>query len=521
MISVCMIARNEEGIIGTAIASTEGLADEVVVLDTGSDDNTIAEARQAGARVLEGSGDRMNKAEARNYVNEQARGDWVVILDCDEKIADPVGLRHFLETTEVDTVYGRQIFMTGNTRTLELNRMLCWRKGAMKYKYRAHEVPTPIGSKWPTSAKTNFEWEHRPPAGRYVWKLQYTLDRLLLDAEEYPNDSRPMFYLGRQYVYLKQWEKGLEWLGKYLASNGWVDRADAWYYSARCHGNLGNRKEQIRTLHMACAEMPRRRDWWGSLAEIYHKDGKDEIAVGLLKCALELPPPKDTYYTHHWFGAHIYDQMAICLWKLERHNEGLGYAEKALSFAPSNVRLQDNLRYFKQSRFSQLERVVPELYQPGRLLYVGAQPVREPEALRSMRRVGHEITLFEIWPENAAHYEKRGLFDHVIIGDVREIEALGLQRYDAILWWHGPEHIDLCDLPDTLRQLESLTDVVVLGCPWGIMSQKAIYGNPHEEHRTHLLPCDFPQTYNTDVIGEVNARSGHLVAWRINGCTED
>jgi len=521
MISVCIIARNEEGIIGTAIASTKGLADEVVVFDTGSDDNTIEEARLAGARVLEGSGDRMNKAEARNYVNEQAKGDWVVILDCDEKIADPCGLREFLETTDADAVYCRQVYIDANDkRTLEHSRMLCWRRGTMEYKYRAHEIPLPPDGKWPKTAYTDFVFEHRPPAGRNRWKLQYTLDRLLLDVQDYPKDARPMFYLGRQYTYLSQWKKGLEWLGKYLNSDGWIDRADAWNYSARCHAGLNNRKEQIRTLHMACAEMPRRRDWWGALAEVYHKDGKDNIAVGLLKYALEQPPPKGTYYNHHWFGAHIYDLMAICLWKLERHAEGLDYAEKALSLAPDNTRLQNNAHYFRQSRFNQLERCVPELYIPGRLLYVGAQPARQPEALMSMRRVGHEITLLEIWPENAAHYEKRGLFDHVIVGDVREIAELGLGRYDAIMWWHGPEHVDLSDLPDTLRQLESLTDIVVLGCPWGIMNQAAIYGNPHEEHRTHLQPKDFPQEYNTDVIGEVNARSGHLVAWRINGCTE-
>jgi len=521
MISVCLIARNEEGVIGKAIASTKGLADEVVVMDTGSTDGTVAEALSAGARILEGIGDRMNKAEARNYVNDHALGDWVVILDCDELIADPCGLRLFLETTDVDTVYGRQVYMTGDTPSLELNRMLCWRKGTMKYRYRAHEVPMPVGDTWPTSAKTNFVWEHRPPAGRDTWKLQYTLERLLLDAGEYPNDSRPMFYLGRQYVYLKQWAKGLEWFEKYLDSDGWIDRADAWYYVARCHDGLNNRKEQIGALYMACAEMPRRRDWWGTLAEIYHIDGKDNIAVGLLKYALEQPPPKDTYYTHKWFGAHIYDLMAICLWKLERHSEGLGYAEKALSFAPDNVRLQNNLWYFKQSRYSQLERVVPELYKPGKILYVGAQPVREPVALKSMRRIGHEITLFEIWPDNAAHYEKRGLFDHVIVGDVREIESLNLSHYDAVVWWHGPEHIDLVDLPDTLKQLETVADVVVVACPWGVMHQKAIYGNPHEEHRTHLLPEDFPIEYNTDVIGEVNARSGHLIAWRIHGHTED
>ena len=51
-LTVAMIARDEEGQIGAALASVEGLAGRVVVLDTGSADGTVQAARAAGATRL-------------------------------------------------------------------------------------------------------------------------------------------------------------------------------------------------------------------------------------------------------------------------------------------------------------------------------------------------------------------------------------------------------------------------------------------------------------------------------------
>lgn len=342
-----MIVRNEAGIIEDAIASTQGLADEVVALDTGSTDGTPELLEQLGCRVLRG-GARMHKAQSRNRAIETAKGEWIVILDADEQIADPVGLRAFLERTDAGAVYIRLAYMDANDEpTLEYSQMRCWRKGMIWYRYRAHEVPLPDG-KWPALAHTDFVWEHRPPRDR-TWKLQYTLDRLLMDVEEHPDDPRPMYYLGRQYLYARQYEKAIEWLQRYIDTTGKADRADAWYCMAQCCGATGNRRGQIRCLHMAWAENPSRREWVGSLAQIYHDNGQDQVAVGLLKAALEIPPPKKSYYNHTWHGPHIYDLLARCLWKLGRVTEGRAYMLQAVALAPNDTRLRSNLAHFVES----------------------------------------------------------------------------------------------------------------------------------------------------------------------------
>ncbi|MBO6574066.1 MAG: glycosyltransferase [Rhodothermales bacterium] len=82
-LSVCMIARNEAERIGRCLASVTPVADEVIVLDTGSTDNTIEIATRAGARVehLEWPDD---FAAARNHSLSLATGDWILVIDADE-----------------------------------------------------------------------------------------------------------------------------------------------------------------------------------------------------------------------------------------------------------------------------------------------------------------------------------------------------------------------------------------------------------------------------------------------------
>ncbi len=82
-LSVCCLARNEEKLIGNMIASVKNLANEVIVLDTGSSDKTVATAQSLGARVEHFSWQEDFSA-ARNAALSHATGDWVLALDADE-----------------------------------------------------------------------------------------------------------------------------------------------------------------------------------------------------------------------------------------------------------------------------------------------------------------------------------------------------------------------------------------------------------------------------------------------------
>ncbi len=78
-----MIVKNEAACLGTCLESVRKIADEIVVGDTGSTDDTVRIAEEFGARVLEIPW-RDDFAQARNQVLEAATGDWLLHLDADE-----------------------------------------------------------------------------------------------------------------------------------------------------------------------------------------------------------------------------------------------------------------------------------------------------------------------------------------------------------------------------------------------------------------------------------------------------
>ncbi|MBU2700875.1 glycosyltransferase involved in cell wall biosynthesis [Sporomusaceae bacterium BoRhaA] len=84
-VTLCMITKNEETNIACCIQSVKHLVDEIIVVDTGSDDSTMDQALQAGAKVFTFDW-QYDFAEARNFGLERATGDWILVLDADETL---------------------------------------------------------------------------------------------------------------------------------------------------------------------------------------------------------------------------------------------------------------------------------------------------------------------------------------------------------------------------------------------------------------------------------------------------
>jgi tetratricopeptide (TPR) repeat protein len=85
MLSLSMIVRDEAERLAACLRSVQGFVDEMVVVDTGSSDDTVAIAEGLGATVhrIDWPGD---FAPARNQALQWVSGDWVLVLDADEQL---------------------------------------------------------------------------------------------------------------------------------------------------------------------------------------------------------------------------------------------------------------------------------------------------------------------------------------------------------------------------------------------------------------------------------------------------
>lgn len=105
LISLCMIALNEAQTIEGAIRSCMGVVDEIVVVDNGSTDGTAEIARKLGAKVIVREWTK-SYADARNVSFTRASGEWVLVLDCDERLEAESAkiLRDFVASSTAEAI---------------------------------------------------------------------------------------------------------------------------------------------------------------------------------------------------------------------------------------------------------------------------------------------------------------------------------------------------------------------------------------------------------------------------------
>jgi hypothetical protein len=105
LLSLVMIVRDEAADLPRCLASVAGVVDELVVVDTGSTDDTVAIAIAAGARVIHQTW-ADDFAAARNAGLDVATGTWILHLDADEELTTATGraLRPALDRLDADAV---------------------------------------------------------------------------------------------------------------------------------------------------------------------------------------------------------------------------------------------------------------------------------------------------------------------------------------------------------------------------------------------------------------------------------
>jgi glycosyltransferase involved in cell wall biosynthesis len=229
MLSACLIVKNESEILAKCLESLQGF-DEIVVCDTGSEDNTVETAKSFGANVFTDYQWNDHYSEARNHAIRKCTGDWILSIDADEQLLTPAG-----KIKEIISVNSIDIQMMHNGQLSHQIPRLFRNKPNIFYTGRNQEALN-IVEKNKSNIQINFGYS---PA--HLKDPDRNLRMLLKSVKEDPNCLREIYYLAREWFYRQEWEKALWWWTRYLKRAWWVPEwADTWLYVARCHWNLGD-----------------------------------------------------------------------------------------------------------------------------------------------------------------------------------------------------------------------------------------------------------------------------------------
>jgi len=211
-LTVGVIAKNEEQFIGRCLESVRGLADQIVVVDTGSTDRTVDRARARGAEVYhrEWTDD---FSAARNEVLAHATGDWVLMLDADEEL--PLAARATLQQElREQTTWGFRLPIVDAGREGEgchYVPRLFRRTPAVRYAGRIHEQVTGIAlADWRLGKTTIRHHGYTAELNRDRNKIYRNLRLLELALQEQPDDPNLLMNLGLELARSGRLAAGIE-----------------------------------------------------------------------------------------------------------------------------------------------------------------------------------------------------------------------------------------------------------------------------------------------------------------------
>lgn len=220
-VSAALIVKNESERLADCLQSLADL-DEVVVLDTGSTDDTIEVAKRHTSKVFRSKiflpdtpPEDFHFADARNEVLKFCASDWVLSIDADEQLdAEDGALLEFLtDSPEVVHAIGIQ-----SDQGTFLSARILPNNGEVSWHYRCHEVPLPSGDTARMVPYTVAKLVHTRPLDRSV-NVKRNLELLRKDMHDYWKQGAPrgpvvktLADMGRTYLALGYTCEGIGYL---------------------------------------------------------------------------------------------------------------------------------------------------------------------------------------------------------------------------------------------------------------------------------------------------------------------
>ena len=308
-ISLCMIAKDEEESIADAISSVLPVVDEIIVVDTGSKDKTKQIAEDMGAKVFDFKW-QDDFSIARNESLSSATGDWILILDADEAIAESnlAGLKNLADSEENDAFIFTQRTYTNNTKLKDYQAIS---QSSKETKGFSGWVPSKIIRMFRNNKKIRLEGQVHETVKPSIDKMKGKIGETEIPIHHYSmlkdksrkqaknelyhelgkdkaktGNAKALFELGKQQVEMQKYEDAIESFEQSIRAD--PENSEPYADLGTLYMRLGKSREAKQYLSKAINLNSQSYDAFNNLGAIYGMEGRHKDATLLFLKAIEL-----------------------------------------------------------------------------------------------------------------------------------------------------------------------------------------------------------------------------------------
>ncbi len=351
-VSLCMIVKNEEKVLGRCLDSIRKGMDEIIIVDTGSYDATKAVARKYTDKIFDFKWND-DFSSARNFSFSKATGDFILWLDADDVITEE-NLGRFISLKENITDGTDVYMMRYNTAFDEAGVPVfcCYRERLIRrstphvWKGKVHEAIEYSGRTEYSDIAVN----HLSVKKEYGRRNLEIYEKQKKSGEKMT--PRDCFYYGRELYYHKQFEKAEEVLSEFLKDKaGWSEnKIEACRILSECFKEENDLDKAVKSLTDSFLYGIPKADICCEIGNIFFSHSEFKTAAFWFQTALSLPfEEKNGGFIRKDFENFIpCIMLCVCYDRLGDIEKAERYNIEAGKIKPYSEAYLHNLEYFKK-----------------------------------------------------------------------------------------------------------------------------------------------------------------------------
>lgn len=350
-LSLCMIVKNEEKTLPRCLESVKDIFDEIIIVDTGSTDETINAAKKYTNKIYYFKW-QDDFSAARNFAFSKASCDYIMWLDADDVLLDSdrekiIQLKNSLNGS-ADVImmpYNTAFDKNGNPQFSFYRERILKRSCGFKWKGRVHEAVEYSGAVVYSDAAVT----HKSIKTEYSERnLNIYLKQEKLGEPFSPRDK---FYFGRELYYHHHYSLAAAELTEFLDEGlGWVENnIEACKILSLCLKKIKGSNFALSALFRSFLYDAPRAEICCDIGNIFIESENFKTAAFWFERALNSDPPEQSgaFVDHFAYGFIPAIQLAVCYDRLGYTAKAARYNEIAGSFYPESEEYLHNKKYFE------------------------------------------------------------------------------------------------------------------------------------------------------------------------------